>query len=571
MERVKRSQSSDKVYHDHLKRTKCDGIAFVMNTKFCYRSSLGKSSVFEQLSNEILYEIFEYLDHYHAFQCFYDLNQRFRNLFYSKLPINTHLRSISKAEFHYYLTHTIIPDADRIQSLQISHPFVVELFLSLSCVMTKFTRLSKVDIHMISVDSIEQIIDCLSSMSFLSSLTLSSIAKVKNVNEICFRIFRLSSLKYCSLSLPTLRKSVSGSITEDPTSPIECLIIKSAVYIEQVSYFLSFLPKLRRLSIDHLTAMPSPLVILENSPPPICSIYESYDAYNWEQTIRNSMPYLETFDLEYVHHMPVSEREQDEYHESISKFYGSFWREHGWFFERQDYPQFEIGVFYSRSLHKKRYDLLFHESLRTSWPLSSKNPMHHVYFRSIEIMKESTSYFPNATHLTLTEYLNVNDLHEFLPLQRLIELTLTPLKFPFEQLLKLLQFAPNLHKITLSCTIFDQVEDNLIQSNELFQNVSKTNMITTVIVHRTIVRCKLPVITTLFSRTRYLSLHLHKEILRPIILHLLPASNSRIPYLSTLCLSSQQNNLMKSLQTIMKSTNILPEYEMKTIGRNLDL
>ena len=220
---------------------------------------------------------------------------------------------------------------------------------------------------------------------------------------------------------------------------------------------------------------------------------------------------------------------------------------------------------------RKRNYLSFQESLKTNWASPSKDSFRHVYLRSMESVKQSMSDFSNTTNLTLTDNFNVNDLQEFFPLPRLTELRLTHLNFPFEQLLKLLQLTPNLHKITFPSTILDQVDEDSIQSEELFQNVSKTNTITTVIIHRTIARCTLPMITTLFSRMRHLSLYLHRESLRPIILQLIPVSHNHIPYLSTLCLSSRQNNLMKPLQTILKSTNILPEYEMRTSGRYLYL
>jgi hypothetical protein len=100
-------------------------------------------SIFEDLSNELVYEIFEFLDFHHAYQSFYNLNSRFRNLFvYSNLPIKINISSISKSAFHRYLTDIITPHTNRIQSLRLSNPFAADMSLLLLPLMTNFTRLT---------------------------------------------------------------------------------------------------------------------------------------------------------------------------------------------------------------------------------------------------------------------------------------------------------------------------------------------------------------------------------------------------------------------------------------------
>ncbi|CAF4180402.1 unnamed protein product, partial [Rotaria sordida] len=51
----------------------------------------------EDLSNELFIEIFNYLDVYHIYQSFYNLNKYLQNLVVnSNFPLKIHLSSISK-------------------------------------------------------------------------------------------------------------------------------------------------------------------------------------------------------------------------------------------------------------------------------------------------------------------------------------------------------------------------------------------------------------------------------------------------------------------------------------------
>ncbi|CAF4995491.1 unnamed protein product, partial [Rotaria sp. Silwood1] len=115
-------------------------------------------STFEELSNELIYEVFEYLDLHYAFQAFYDLNQRFQNLFlYPNLPIKINISSISKSTFHYYLTDIIIPHADRIKSFRLSNPFVADMIQVLR-IVADYTRFSTFNMEYLNADQWEQLI-----------------------------------------------------------------------------------------------------------------------------------------------------------------------------------------------------------------------------------------------------------------------------------------------------------------------------------------------------------------------------------------------------------------------------
>ena len=83
---------------------------------------------FENLSNEIIYEIFDYLDMYDIYQGFMDLNSRFQNLLmYSSLPLKINMKYLSKSNVQSYYTQFILPNLHRINFLYLWNPFLIDL------------------------------------------------------------------------------------------------------------------------------------------------------------------------------------------------------------------------------------------------------------------------------------------------------------------------------------------------------------------------------------------------------------------------------------------------------------
>ncbi|CAF3816504.1 unnamed protein product, partial [Rotaria sp. Silwood1] len=95
----------------------------------------------ENVSNELIYEIFEFLNYHYVFQAFYDLNQRFQNLFLnSNLPIKINISFISNSKLQHYLTHIIKSYAYRIELFRLSNPFI-NLYLLLLPIMKNLIQL----------------------------------------------------------------------------------------------------------------------------------------------------------------------------------------------------------------------------------------------------------------------------------------------------------------------------------------------------------------------------------------------------------------------------------------------
>jgi hypothetical protein len=351
--------------------------------------------MFEELSNEVIYEIFEYLDFSHAFAAFYDLNQRFRNLFInSNLPIQINLSLISKSLFNYFLTHIIIPHTHRIQSFRLSNPFSDDTILLILSIMTNFIRLETFIMSNIESDYIVEIVNHLSSLPVLSSLSITSIDDTEEQNEIYEEIFRLSTLKYCQLFIETSRPLRTLSSPIDKFSSIEHLVICNKVLLNQIYSLLQYVPQLRRLSLEylhgskhgrtqtnsitlnylthvsldmycvsfndfellvkdffrHVQVLHIGLNCLHLSTPDT----EYLNADWWERLILKSMSNLYTFDFKHEYRGWCNNDDRQRYENQINKFNSLFWIKRQWFFENQYHEKSNsyVTLFYSTNPYR---------------------------------------------------------------------------------------------------------------------------------------------------------------------------------------------------------------------------
>ena len=350
-------------------------------------------SVFEDLPNELIYEIFAHLHSHHAFEAFHDLNERFRNLFHSNSsPIQINISSISYSLFYRYLTQIILPHTDRIQSLRICHHFAADMYLFLLPVMNHFSRLEILIIHDIDSTHVRAIVDSLFSLSVLSSLVIKAIGIARDSSDIYRKIFRLPALKYCHMHINIGSLELLSPATNEFSS-IEYLIIGNAISLHQLNALLSYVPRLHRLSLGLLmsagiNSISTNSVTLHNLINVSLNIYyvsfnhfeslvtsffrqtqifrftvvsicfhsdnmEYLDATRWEQFISIGMPNLRIFDFQYQC-CSWNAIDRQAYQTKINEFDSVYWTDHQWFFECQyDKTQYYHNVlFYSTNPYR---------------------------------------------------------------------------------------------------------------------------------------------------------------------------------------------------------------------------
>ena len=326
-------------------------------------SSTSFRSQFENLSNEILYEIFDYLNHYHVYQAFNPLNSRFNNLLYhSNTPLHVNMSFLSKSKFQRYLTQMVLPNSDRIRSLHFANRPMFDEMFSCSENRSKFNELRTIILD--NLLTFEHL-DSFASFCNLSSLIIHRCDFIETTYELCHDIFSLPNLKYCKISMTGFIKfqSLINSFNSQ-RSRLEHLSITSKCDLRQLPYLLSCLPQLRRLSIDYLSDYQSwkPSIVLPASNqlthislklkavrfnrleqflaqfPVSLEVFrisvdddlEYFNANRWERLITNFMPNLRLFDIEniYVARGTVDPLMDEN---SIKQFTTPFWLDRKWF------------------------------------------------------------------------------------------------------------------------------------------------------------------------------------------------------------------------------------------------
>ncbi|CAF3962360.1 unnamed protein product [Rotaria sp. Silwood1] len=296
-------------------------------------------SRFEDLANEILYEIFEYLDIYHVYRLFFDLNKRFKNLLIdSNHSIQINVSPMSKSNFEHYYNDIILSNKHRINYFRLSNPFTVDIVFSPPRIITKFVRLETLIFDNIDAKYLHNILNQSIHLTKLHSLVLNLIGRVQDPDKLFFYIFRLPILKYFKITCDT-KESLYLEVNFDKckTSSIEHLVINCGFVTHSFNDLLLHLPKLRYLSISSLVGYPYENlklshILLKDFKYISLNIYnvlfngfellvkhyfrsievlrittrmdQSYlDAKRWEQLILSSMPNLLVFDFKHDNHV----------------------------------------------------------------------------------------------------------------------------------------------------------------------------------------------------------------------------------------------------------------------------
>ena len=345
---------------------------------------------FEDLSNEIIYEIFDFLHIDQTHQAFSSLNRRFDNLLmYSPFPIYINRPLMGKSSFDQYYQKIIRRYRHRIVLLRLPNIFTVDLVFSSARNIKEFTRLETLILE--NIDSIrfrDFVLYHLTSMLTLRSLTVVLNDLVSDKSTLYQAIFRLPALKYCKLSFQADYMWHIISRATNESSPIEHLVIENDGNFDELYSVLSYLPQLRRLSwhklsyvhnkqaiaeqtkLKHLTHLNLELRVTDFDQFEAMIVHlfprvevlhlstsfshEYLDADRWQRLISCSMPQLRVFDLQHQDNVRTSDEALLTSARLKHTFTSSFWLEHQWYFTHQIFLQqglYQV-IFYSTNPYR---------------------------------------------------------------------------------------------------------------------------------------------------------------------------------------------------------------------------
>ncbi|CAF3824035.1 unnamed protein product [Rotaria sordida] len=452
---------------------------------------------FENLPNEVIYEIFEYLDFNDINQIFSKLNLRYHSLVNNPtFHIKIHISSISKNTFESYCKHILIPYQNRIYSMNIENLFIFYLSSPLHT-LSQYSQLEILILKNIESNHIINLLPHLSLLPNLSSLIIMPIDHFHNVNNLYHAIFNLPALKYLKISLNENYSNEPLPIVKNHYNSIEHFVIDSNCSITHLRVYLSYLSQVRRLSCKKLlesfyVEQSLEYLILSNLTHlsfqsenisfnqiklfirnlshqlQVFRFSTEFDitylnANQWQELILSHMPYLLIFDIEL---QAKYYNNQDDFHISISQFMSPFWYDRQWFFT-YEYTD-NLARFYSTE------------------PYRNTNNVHsveHISIRDNLEIENNLIYFPNVNQLTLFNHSN-NTLYSIptildqtIPLVKLFKLCINCHQFCIGKLMQLLYFSPNVHILIINSISLTKISSTSIQQTQTFQIICKKNKI----------------------------------------------------------------------------------------------
>jgi hypothetical protein len=455
---------------------------------------------FEYLANELILDLFEYLDANHLLHAFYGLNTRFNQLLLTKFrSYRLDFRSISKHDFETFCQQYLPSIVDRVISLHLSDseetPNLPKIFLSHGFTINQFIHLQSLSLYYIqSFKTLNQLIIQCSHLSYLTHLNMIKCYFNYPDNDLqCLinNIWNLPRLTHCIFEQITSRKIRLTGITVISSTIKHLILEKVTCDFRDLSHLFEHTPCLQRISINLAYGFPNqqlqtPILsiislkilfhgctemltnLFENIPNLVHLTLETFDifcdGYEWEKILVKYISNINVFrlkmNLNFPHHNNVNKQVDD----LLDTFRTSFWlEEHRWFVRCDWDPStiFSNGILYTLPY---AFDDCFYFDAVTSKSTCPMNTDYWTYDR-VQILSHGnpendlakdlilfSARFSNIRYLNISFPFNDNFWSCISSLDRLtsINVTLIQTDSAYDQLQELINRALHLYSFKVS-------------------------------------------------------------------------------------------------------------------------
>ncbi|CAF1139722.1 unnamed protein product [Adineta steineri] len=582
MNQIKRQQSSSQSIDVEMKTLQT-------------RLSDGSTSYtcFENLSNEVLYEIFEYLDACDIYESFSNLNICLQNLISSSsLLLRIKLVPESKHLLEDHCQHVIIPNSHRILSLHLASystdPPLIDTFFNHCTIDGSFLRLESIILKGIKTEKLLATLFYLKSLPRLFSLTISIKANdYYDLGNIYPLIFSLPALKYNRLSRSIHAREINiPRVINQKFSTIQYLIIDHTCTFTQLNSILHYTPQLRHLYCDlvmdskeefkndlsmklpHLKSLyiqqseasfdefemfiktiSSPLQILNIS---VFWGEDFLDDNGCERLIKKYMPQLEKFSFHFnqIIHDDFTKDLIDLSNGFINQVSSPFWIERKWF--RGIIIDSENIVFSIHPYRKEWIDL--HEHTKSDHRIMQliimNNQFTELTWRFIKKLKRASK----AIHFT--------------------HLDIEGGSMCIHMLLDILSSLPNIKSLKLSSPSIFSLKSLPIEDTKNYLSVLAINKITQVKLGQATEEQEIQFFINLCPHIQYLGVDCMSDTGVPSLMKLILMNRrTRIPNLCYLCfiIPMADDNMVRSLAKVIDSEITIDKYTIQRSGNKISV
>ncbi|CAF3404581.1 unnamed protein product [Rotaria socialis] len=236
---------------------------------------------FEDLSDDLIYEIFDHLVWIEILQSFFELNKRFSTLI--KLypsPMIVHRLPVPKEAFEAECDLMMILQQHQLRSIHVVGSTNINTLFSTCCIDSSFHRLESVTLEDVAPALVLPVLSELQKLPSICRLSLeidNILIEPPDMSLVYQTLLNFKSLKYLKISMTDTFSDdspyiyIQSTLNQEPIN-LEYLVIKHLIYINEILPIIKHTPKLYHLCLRSLNRPNEPLEKVRSKIPKLTSL-----------------------------------------------------------------------------------------------------------------------------------------------------------------------------------------------------------------------------------------------------------------------------------------------------------